>query len=281
MSTSRNTAPPSRRSEQFCIEFKPDRLLGILLLCLLLLGCETSSQPGLNSRAIPADASVLRVGITPLSPPMAFKQQGQSVGVEADLAQALAADLGRQLRFVELKWEDQVPALVDNRIDIIMSGMTITPTRGVRARFSDSYLEVGQMALVRRDDLHRYALGFPQPLPGKVGVQKNTTGDFLVQNQFRREDRIAYDSVDKAVRALVAGKIALVIHDSTVVWWKASENETQGLAVVSYPLSREPLGWAVNPGNDGLLLQVNDYLKRIRANGQLQSIVRKWLPWVK
>ncbi|HXJ71269.1 MAG TPA: transporter substrate-binding domain-containing protein, partial [Candidatus Dormibacteraeota bacterium] len=54
-------------------------------------------------------AEVLRVGITPAQPPMAFKQGGKIVGVEPDFAKALGLELGREIKLVEVDWEDQIP----------------------------------------------------------------------------------------------------------------------------------------------------------------------------
>lgn len=79
---------------------------------------------------------------------------------------------------------DQIPALVDGRTDIIMSGMSVTRARELWIAFSKPWLIIGQMALVRREDAYRYAFGFPANPPGAIGVLKATTGDFLVQQEF-------------------------------------------------------------------------------------------------
>src|SRR6266705_668353 len=91
----------------------------------------------------------LRVGITPNLPPLAFEQIGKIVGIEADFAQQLVKELGREVKFIELDWEKQIPALLDGKTDIVMSGMTVTKTRQFRVNFCRPYLRSGQMALVR------------------------------------------------------------------------------------------------------------------------------------
>ena len=100
--------------------------------------------------------------------------------------------------FVELPWEDQIEALNAGRIDIIISSMSITAARRYVIDFSQPYLIVGQMTLVRREDLHRYFLGFPMTLPGTVGVLKATTGEFLVQRDFPKARRKAFSSAAEA-----------------------------------------------------------------------------------
>ncbi|OPX18988.1 MAG: hypothetical protein BZ151_11635, partial [Desulfobacca sp. 4484_104] len=106
---------------------------GLLIAGLLLLaGCAVSNQTTAGSGSAVADKNMLRVGITPDAPPLIFKQNGKITGLEAEFAQALANHLGKSLQFVELKWKNQIPALLENKIDIIMSGLTVTPLREVR-----------------------------------------------------------------------------------------------------------------------------------------------------
>lgn len=102
------------------------------------------------------EEDVLRIGITPNTPPIIYKDKNDIVGVEADLARKLAAELGKSPKFISLKWEDQIPALLDGRTDIIMSGMTITELRSMRINFSQPYLKIGQMALIRLEDVSKY-----------------------------------------------------------------------------------------------------------------------------
>ena len=100
----------------------------------------------------PAGPAPLKVGVTPIFPPMIYKENGTFAGVDADFAKALGQELGRPIQFVELDWADQIPALADGRIDIIMSSMSITLARQIRVNFSNPYLTIGQVAVVRRED---------------------------------------------------------------------------------------------------------------------------------
>jgi ABC-type amino acid transport substrate-binding protein len=112
-----------------------------------------------------ADASSLRIGVSPVFPPMVFKQGKDLVGVEVELARGLAAALGREPSFIEVPWGDQIEALNAKRIDIIMSSMSITLPRRFVIEFSRPYWIVGQMTLVRREDKGQYLLGFPARPP--------------------------------------------------------------------------------------------------------------------
>src|SRR5437762_2391769 len=129
----------------------------LALTLLALAGCRTGSgQPAAPS---PPPSPPLRVGVTPSSPPFAFRQGGELVGLEVDFARSLAGALGRPLQLREVDWDDQIPTLLAGRTDVIMSGMTITPARQVRMAFSDPYLSSGLLAVVRRGDRDRYPDG--------------------------------------------------------------------------------------------------------------------------
>ena len=220
----------------------------------------------------------LRVGITPNLPPVAFKQDGKIVGIEADFAQKLGTELGREVKFVQLDWEDQIPALLDGKTDIIMSGMTITKTRQFRVDFCAPYLLSGQMALVRRGDLNHYALGFPMTPPGVIGVEKGTTGQFFVEQEFSRYKHKAYSSGERAVKALKKKQIAMFISDAPTIWWLASENEADGLVSVPILLTDEQLAWAVNKSDPELLATVNQALHKWQQDGQATQLIKRWLP---
>lgn len=244
--------------------------IGLLLCCLMVAGAAFA-------QGTPPGAAVLRVGVSPVFPPMIFKQGGKLAGVEVELAQALGEQLGRKVVFVELPWEDQIDALREGRTDIIMSSMSVTPARRYVVDFSRPYLLVGQLTLVRREDQNQYLLGVPSKLPGPVGVLKATTGEFLVQREFPKATRKVFKSEAEVVKALMKKKIDLFIGDSTLVWHLAGLHATDGLAAVAIPLSEETLGWGVRKGDEKLLAEANQFLQKASENGTLNRVVRRWM----
>ena len=133
-------------------------------------------------------------------PPLIYKQGKQIVGLEADLARGLANYLGRPLQFVEVAWKDQIPFLQEGRIDIIMSGMSITKLRKIRIAFSDPYSRTGQMALVRREDIQRFAAGYFSIVePPGIGAVENTTGAGLVRTRYANARKHFFQTRPKAL----------------------------------------------------------------------------------
>jgi ABC-type amino acid transport substrate-binding protein len=237
-----------------------------------------AEQIGFCAPAIAADPGVLRVGVTANAPPMIFKEGSDFTGVEADLARAMGNALGRKVVFVEEKWENLIDALSDDRIDIIMSSMSITLPRSYRVAFSEPYLKVGQITLIRAQEKWDYAVNLAVQAKRGIGVKPGTIGDLLLQQELPRAKRKHFSSGDDGAKALLKKKIDLFVGDAPMIWYLAGQYEAKGLAVGPLQLSEEHLAWALPRSNHELLNQVNAFLRSARASGQLNQVLRRWIP---
>jgi ABC-type amino acid transport substrate-binding protein len=248
----------------------------------LFAACAPAAQHKAKPTPIPPDKNILRVGVTANSPPLIFKQNNKIVGLEADFARDLAEYLGKSLRFVELEWEDQISALLENRIDIIMSGMSVTPLREVRVAFTVPYFESGQMALIRRKDAARFSTGlFSFATSSAIGVIKDTTGEYFVETQFSSVKRITYTNPREAVEDLIDNEIEMFIYDAPMVLYLASEYEIKGLTVLFALLTKEPLAWGIRKDNVELLESANEFLRILNEEGKLNKMIKYWIPFAK
>ncbi len=245
----------------------------------LLLSCVAADQNIAAPPIVPPDPHILRVGVTTNAPPLIFKQNLKIVGLEADFAKDLANYLGKSLRLVELKWEDQIPALLENRIDIIMSGMTITTLRKVRIAFCIPYLRSGQMALIRREDAVRFSTGlFTLTNSSAIGVIKNTFGEYFAEQNYSGVKKVSFSEPQSAVKALIDRRIDIFIYDGPMVFYLASENEINGLTALFTPLTEEYLGWGVRKDNVELLESANKFLQTRNEEGTLNKMIKFWIP---
>lgn len=229
-----------------------------------------------------AQTPPLRVGVTPNSPPMIFKTGGTVKGLEADFAALLATEFQRSLVFVELPWQDEIPALIRKEIDIIMSGMTITRARKVRIAFAEPYLKSGLVAGMRIEDYAKYDSrqkivdAFPS-----IGVIAGTTGEAYIRENFGPRYRIvALSGLPDAKNELLQRRIDIIVHDAPVVVGLVAENETVMKGLWD-PLNEEYLGWGVRQDDTELLRQVNAAVDRWKKDGTLRATVLKWLPYWK
>ena len=249
-------------------------ILAALALCGILASCTTVS--------VPPSADVLRVGVTANYRPLVYKENGKLVGLEVDMAKALAADLGCKAVFIEMPWHSLIPAIEKDKIDIIMSGMSITPGREVRMVFSKPYLKVGQTALVRAESAARYdAPQLVMITRAPIAVVKGTTGDIFVQQNCLNANRISYSSPAQCGKALTGGKVDIVIHDSPVIWELAAQLEDQGVGVLPFKFTDEGLAWAMRRSNMELVNQVNAVQKEWVASGRMKQFIDHWFAWLK
>ena len=248
----------------------------------LITGCVSTDQKAAESIAIAPDTNVLRVGVTPNAPPLIFKQGNKTVGLEADFAREFAKYLGKSLRFVELEWEDQIAALLENRIDIIMSGMTRTALREVRIAFTRRYLESGQMALIRRKDAARFSAGFfALSTSSAIGVIKDTTGEYFVETTYSSVKKKTFSTPQAAAKAVIDKKIDMFIYDAPMIIYLASENENKGLTALFALLTIEDLAWGVRKDNTDLLNSANSFLQNPDNEEMLKKMTQYWIPFAR
>ena len=269
-----------------------------LIACSLLLvfaACsstpvdQSSTQPRSSQAATAEQAeNLLRVGVSTNAPPLIYKEAGKIVGLEADLAGEFAKFLGKELQFVELKWSDQIPALLDGRTDIIMSGMSVTQKRAVRIAFSAPYYRTGLMALVRREDRSRFPNGYKgivgQTPSLRFGVVKGTTGEQFVRKNFGRASKIrAYNTSQEAVNALTTvfqvNRIDLLVHDAPVLVMLAAADESGKLYLIQDYMTEENLAWGMRKGDPQLLDSANRFIEKLKQQGRLEVILKQWIPF--
>lgn len=223
----------------------------------------------------------LRVGMATVYKPFAFKDQGKLQGIEVDFAEQLGKDLGVEVTLVELPWEDLIPALRKGQIDVVMSGMSITPERSKLVSFTQPYLQVGQMALIRHDAPPRFRDEATMNLPTTtIGVHGGTTGEAYVRRKLPRARLKTYPSVDAGIAALRAKEIDFFVHDAPTIWRVRGREKDQ------YPdlmgryrlLTTEDLAWAVRKDDASLRKQLNTVLGNWQDNDWLDGVLDRWIP---
>lgn len=251
------------------------RLLRGLAFLILAAGLWT----GCSSVPSGGNAEVLRVGVAPNYPPVIYRFGGKIAGVEADLAQALARRLGRRVDFVAMPFDRLLPALEAGRVDIVMSGVTVTAMRTPLAQFCAPYAVTGQALLVRSADLWTYT--YPDVIyviKTRIGVEKGTIGEMLARQRCPNATVTAFSSPQAAVRALRGGNVDVVLADAPLVWRIGAEESSRGITAVRRLLTHEDLAWAVRRGNTALLEAANAALWQWRRDGTLARILQGHVP---
>ncbi len=256
----------------------PSLLLGCVL-AFLLSACNTGTPNTVN---IAPDPTILRIGVSANSPPLIFKKNNTIIGLEADFARKLAQFIGKKAKFVELKWSDQIKALENNQIDIIMSSMSVTAAREYRIAFSNPYMRSGQILLVRLDEKSQFTTGIYSLMNSNytIGIIKDTTGDLFITRTITGAKTKSFTKSADAVQALIDKEIDAFVYDAPMVCHYAAVNENAKLTPILTLATEEYLAWGIRKGDTALLKQANQFLEELKTTEQLPQMIRTWIPYM-
>ena len=233
----------------------------------------------LATAAAPALAQTLRVGLAPEQPPLVFRDGERIVGVEADNARALGEIIGRRVELVPLASAELLPALEQGRIDVVMSGMSITEEHSARVQFVEPYLQAGQMAIMQIDRVSRFGQPWAVFREGiRVGVVVGSSGEAFARRDLTDAAVLAFPDLPAAMAALGGGTIDLLLHDAATSWLLATSDDYTDLISQNHLLTEEPLAWAVRRDDAALAAELSRALATMRANGTLDYIIDRWIP---
>ncbi|WP_101758910.1 transporter substrate-binding domain-containing protein [Oceanicoccus sp. KOV_DT_Chl] len=221
----------------------------------------------------------LIVGVNPEYPPMAFTVNEEIQGIEIDTARQLGLLLKKKIIFKSLDWDELIPAIQAGTIDVIMSGMSITPQRQQKINFTDTTMEIGQMAIIRSSDIVRLSQPAALRQPGiRIGVEKSTTGEQYVRQNLPTAIISGYDTPEAGLAGLRQQQIDFFIHDAPTSWQLAQIPNQNDLIALYRPLTTEYLAWGVNKKNTTLLTELNQALVQLKKRGIINNIQDKWIP---
>ncbi len=229
-----------------------------------------------------AHSETLRVGISTNYPPVAFKDNGQIMGIEADLAKSVGETSGMHIKLIEMPWDDLENALIENKIDVVMSGVSVTDKRKERVAFTHSYMTIGQMVLIKADNIMSLSSKMSMYSAGKrFGVETKTTGQTFAESEFSGSQVLIFNSVQEGVLALKSDKIDYFIHDAPTIWQYTVLPKTQDKSLFGLYeyMTDEPLAWVVKKGNKALLDKLNKALAEMQSKGVVNKVVNQWIPF--
>lgn len=218
-----------------------------------------------------AAGGTLVMGTNAQFPPYEFYQDNKIVGIDAEIAQAIADKLGMKLEIEDMAFDAIVPSVVSGKIDFGAAGMTVTDERKQAVDFTDTYATSTQVIIVADGS----SIKGKDDLDGKlVGVQLGTTGDMLA-GDIKGAEVERYKKGVEAVESLKLGKIDAVIIDQATA--KAFVKNNEGIQILAEALSDEQYALALKKGNTELLDKINGALKELKADGTLDQITAKYI----
>ena len=228
-----------------------------------------------------AHSDTLRVGISTDYAPVAFKDNGKIVGIEADLAQYIGYITGMTIKLIETPWDNLEDSLNQGKIDVVMSGVSITDERKERVDFTQSYMTIGQMVLIKADNIMSLSSKMAMYSAGKrFGSVNNTTGQKFVESEFLNSQISVFNTVELGIKALKSDEIDYFVHDAPTIWQYTVMPATQDkelFGLYEY-MTDEPLAWVVKKGNKALLEKLNQALSTMQSKGFVNKTINRWIP---
>lgn len=220
-----------------------------------------------------ATGGVLTMATNAEFPPYEYHDGGTIVGIDVEIAAAIAEKMGMTLEVEDIAFDSIIPEIQSGKADIGAAGMTVDEDRLMNVDFSDTYTTASQVIIVKNDS----SITGPDDLAGKsIGVQLGTTGDIYATDY--EEDGSSIERYSKgfeAVQAMMQGKIDAVVIDQEPAKVFVSENED--IKILDEALTVEEYAIAVKKGNTELLEKVNAALAEIKESGELQKIIDKYI----
>lgn len=261
------------------------KILALLLAVMMVLGLvacgssEASSEASTAGEASAAGEASMTVeggklimATNAYFPPYEYYEGSEIVGIDADIANAVAEKLGLELVIEDMEFDSIVTAVQTGKADMGLAGMTVTEDRLKNVNFSDSYATGIQSVIVKEDS----GIASLEDLIGKkIGVQLGTTGDIYATDEFGADNVEQYNKGNDAVMALVSGKIDAVIIDNEPAKSYVAANE--GLVILDTEYAVEDYAAAISKDNTALLNAINGALKELKDDGTLDSIVAKYI----
>lgn len=209
--------------------------------------------------------------------PYEFYEGDKIVGIDAEIAAAIAEYLGMELEIQDMEFDSIITAVNAGSVDFGMAGMTVTEDRLLEVDFTSSYATGVQSIIVKADspiksvdDLYAEGASY------KVGVQSGTTGDIYSTDDFGADNVVRYTNGNNAVMALNEGAVDCVIIDNEPA--KALVKANAGLKILETAYANEDYAICVKKGNTELLDKLNEAIEALTADGTIDRIVAKYIP---
>lgn len=246
--------------------------LSVALLAVLLVPAARSADTLEEVRK----KGVLVVGVKDDLPPFGYMDHsnGEIVGVDVDLAAAIAGKLGVPLKVIPVTPPERVPFLLDGKVDLIAAAMSKTPDRAKLVDFSLTYFTTRQRILAKTG-----SIATVKDLEGKkIGTVEGSASEAYLKTAIPAAVIHPFSGYRNAIDALRKGTIDAVSMEGVILYGILSSLPKNAYEIPrGIALSDESYGLAVRKGDAKFLEYVNAALTELNRSGEANRIFEKWL----
>jgi polar amino acid transport system substrate-binding protein len=205
-------------------------------------------------------------------------KKGNFIGFDMDFGRRLAKSMGVKFVPINTAWDGIIPALMTDKLDIIMGGMTITQERNLKILFADPYIVVGQSILLNKKHegkiLSYKDLNDPKfILTSRMG----TTGEQAIKKYIPKATYKGFESEAEAGMEVINGKADAMIYDLPFCGFLYGSQGRGKTVFLNEPFTYEPLAWAINKGDPDFLNYLNNFLRQTKGDGFYEQVYNKWI----
>ncbi len=211
-------------------------------------------------------------------------KNGEYVGFDIDIAKLLAKSIGVKHVPVNTAWDGIIPALLTDKCDILIGGMTITAQRNLKVNFADPYIVVGQSLLIK-PDLAGVITSYKDLNDPKytVAAKLGTTGEISVKKLIPKATMRLFESEAEGALEVANGNADALVYDLPSNAIFSAQNKGR-VTHIDQAFTYEPLGWAIRKGDPDFTSFLNTFLRQIKGDGTYDRIYNKWFnsdSWLK
>jgi glutamate transport system substrate-binding protein len=268
-------------------------LLLVLLMGLFAVACGGDDDdeqaaggeatPAETAEKFPADSTLgkiqeageIRIGVKYDVPPFGFKnpQTDDIEGFDVDFGKAIAEKLGVEPRFVEAISDNRIPFLQDNRVDLILSTMTINAERAQEIDFSEPYyIAKGRILVPQDSDI----TGVDSLAGKKVCTALGSTYEETLREQAPKADLRLVDTYSECLELVQNGAIDAVSTDDVILTGMIIQDDSLKLTE-GEPLTTEPYGAGIKKGETEVKEFVDGVLEEYKSGGGWATAYEKWV----
>lgn len=247
----------------------------LLVLGLLVSACSTGGGGQTESTLDKViKAGKVRVGfLADYAPWGSRNAQGEYEGYDVDIAHALGEALGVEVELIPVEAPNRVPAIVTDKVDVIIGSFTPTDERAKTIAFTIPYASAQSVTMAWADDdsINTYS-----DLAGKkVGVPRGNTNETNTAKFVPEAELVRFDTLADVYAALQTKKIDALVEDSPFVYYQVMENP-------QFKVAGEPFGpkgllsFGLKRGDPDWLAYLNNFLTNLRSTGQNAELYEKW-----
>ncbi len=205
-------------------------------------------------------------------------KKGNFIGFDMDFARRMAKEMGVKFVPVNTEWDGIIPALMTDKFDIIMGGMTITQERNLKINFADPYIVVGQTILLNKKHAGKVKsykdLNDPKYiLTSRLG----TTGEQAIKKYMPKATYKSFQSEAEAGLEVINGKADALVYDLPFCGFLYGSQGKGKTVFLDEPFTYEPLAWAINKGDPDFLNWLNNFLRQTKGDGFYDRLYQKWI----